>query len=530
VKWRDGLLILCLAGIIFGAAHGAGILDPWQANDDTRQQVFWMQRFSDPSLYPNDPLSTYASYYVPQALQLLYRLAAPVAPAILFSKILTGVLFVLLSLSFYGLGCAIGGKRLGWCLTATTWLMPAFLYNMSGGISRSFAAPLTVLFLWRWAKGDTRGQALALFLQALFIPYAFITCAAASLLARLCARLKRRLEPKPFPAKSAHWLVLALGMFLVWLMNHRFNAAGYGPLASVADMRGHPEFSAMGRLELYPQPGIFMDALYYPFERIGVFLEWGLIPGIASLAVLAGYLFWEGRRVPWRELLSKARPAVWLTAAGGILYIAARVMLLRLFVPDRYLTIPLTILYALGIAAVAASSVKRLKKPLTVALLAVCIVLSFLRLHGQGLFDYSAHASCYEAVRALPADVTLAGPPRLMDDIMTFGQRKALVTYKLAHVWSLGWWRWYEPRLRALFSAYYADDPGQVRDFCRSFGVNYLVVDENDFSPQAIADHPFFAPFDAFIQSLTKGRTHFALLDFPYTRIGKTIRLIRMTN
>jgi len=528
MKWRDGLLVLCLAGLIFGIAHGAGILDPWRANDDTRQQIFWMQRFNDASLYPDDPLSTYASYYVPQTLQGVYRLAAPFASAMTFSKVLTGILFVLLSLCFYGLGVAVGGRRLGWSLAAVTWLMPAFLYNMSGGISRSFAAPLTVLFLWRWAKADGRGQAIALVLQALFIPYAFVTCATASLLAWFSARFKRP-RPKSFPAGYVQWFVLIIGFFLVWLMNHRFNTAGYGPLASIADMRGHPEFSAQGRLEIYPQPGIFMDALYYPFERIGVFLEWGLVPGIASLLVLAGYLLWEGRRVPWREFLSRARPAVWLAAGGCVLYVAARVMLLRLFVPDRYLTIPLTILYALCIAAVIAFSVKRLSKPLAMALLALCIILSFFRLHGQGLFDYSASASCYEAVRALPVDATLAGPPKLMDDIMTFGQRKALVTYKLAHVWSLGWWRWYEPRLRALFAAYYSDDPGQVRSFCQAFGVDYLVVDENDFNPQAVANRPFFAPFDAFIESLAKNRTHFALLDFPYARIGKTIRLVRMT-
>jgi len=528
MKKRDYIMVLCLAALIFGVAHGAGMLDPWQANDDTRQQVFWMQRFSDASLYPNDPLSTYASYYVPQALQIVYRLAAPFVWAITFSKALTGILFVLLSLGFYGLGCAVGGRRLGWCLAATAWLMPAFLYNMSGGISRSFAAPLTVLFLWRWVKGDRLGLALLLLLQALFIPYTFITCAAASLLAWGRGRLKR---PRMGPAGFAYWLVLVAGFCLIWLMSHRYNAAGYGPLASVADMRGHPEFSAQGRLELYPQPGIFMDALYYPFERIGLFLEFGLIPGIISLVLLGGYLFWEGRRAPWRELSARARPVLWLVAAGGILYAAARLVLLKLFVPDRYLTIPLGILYALCIAAVAAVSVKRMTKPAAVALLAACVVLSCLRLHGQGLFDYSANASCYKAVRTLPAQATLAGPPKLMDDIMTFGRRKAFVTYKLAHVWSLGWWRWYEPRLTALFTAYYSDDPEAVRAFCRAFGVDYLVVDENDFRPEVIASHPLFAPFASLIQSLARGRTHFALLDdtaFPYTRIGKTIRLIHI--
>jgi hypothetical protein len=527
---RDYLAVFFLAAVIFCVAHGAGMLAPWQANDDTRQQVFWMQSFSNASLYPDDPLSRYASYYVPQALQILYRLACPIIPAITFSKILTGFLFIILSIAFFGFGSVVGGRTFGWCLACTTWLMPAFLYNMSGGISRSFAAPLMVLFLWRQARGDAFGQAAALILQALLIPYVYITCATASLLSWIGGRLFK-FRSQSFPTCWLHWMTLVSGFFLVWLMGHRFDVAGYGPLAGVADMNGHPEFSALGRLELYPQPGIFMDALYYPFERIGLFLEFGLGWGIASLIVLGLYLAWQGPRVSWKNIASRSSSLIWLLLAGSILYITARILLLKLFVPDRYLSIPLGIAYALGIAAVVSTSLQGQPARLKAALLCVCVVLACWRLHGQGLFDYSGNSQCYLAVRELPVSATLAGPPRLMDDVMTFGQRKALVTYKLAHVWSLGWWSWYEPRLKDLFKAYYSADPEEVKAFCRKYGVNYLVVDENDYSRESIGSHPFFAPFDSYIQTLTHDQIRFALLDgtaFPYTRAGKGIRIIEV--
>jgi hypothetical protein len=525
---RDFLMVIVLASIIFSVAHGAGVLDPWQANDDTRQQVFWMQRFNNESLYSDDPLSRYASYYVPQALQILYRVTGPFLPAIMFSKILTGILFLVLSLAFFGLGAAVGGRALGWCLAGTTWLMPAFLYNMSGGISRSFAAPLTVLFLWRWARGDAFGQAVVLLLQALLIPYVYLTCAMASLLAWLGGRFQK-FRSQPFPARWYHWMILSTGFFLVWFMGHRFDAAGYGPLAEVANMRGHQEFSALGRLELYPQPGIFMDAIYYPFERIGLFLESGLAWGIVSMVVLGLFLIWQGPRVTWKDILAKSSSLLWLLLAGTILYITARLTLLKLFVPDRYLSIPLGIVYALGIAAVVSRSLRGWTPRLTAMLLAVCVLLACWRLHGQGLFDYSDNSQCYLAVRNLPVTATLAGNPHLMDDVMTFGQRKAFVTYKLAHVWSLGWWKWYEPRLKDLFKAYYSPDPEEVKAFCRKYGVNYFIVDENDYKRESIESHPFFAPFDSYIQCLTHGQSTFALLNdtmFPYTRTGNSIRII----
>ena len=60
---------------------------------------------------------------------------------------------------------------------------------------------------------------------------------------------------------------------------------------------------------------------------------------------------------------------------------------------------------------------------------------------------------------ATPKDAIIAGHPNLMDNVPTFARRRALVTYKLAHPWSKGFWQRIEPRLEDLFAAYYAADP-----------------------------------------------------------------------
>jgi len=129
------------------------------------------------------------------------------------------------------------------------------------------------------------------------------------------------------------------------------------------------------------------------------------------------------------------------------------------------------------------------------------------------------------------------------------------VTYKLAHPWSKGLWQKIKPRLEDLFAAYYAADPQEVIAFCRKYQVSFLVVDDRHFTPEFLAggrffvpmvkrvpkyfgktlddrvDCPFFAPFDAEIQRLTKGRYEFALLSsplFPALVLDKHLRLLDM--
>jgi len=537
---KDLWLAALLSLAVFFAAHAKGFVNPFVSNDDVRQQIFWMQKWSEPGLYPDDPFSKYAELYVPYGVKAVYRLAAPLIDPIYFSKVLTGVLFVFLGACLWAVGCTLGGRGLGWAAASVYWLMPSFLHNMSGGLSRSFASPMLALFMLCWLRRSARGMALTLVLEALFIPYICIlstgaclgACLLASGRASVAGRWRKALAP-PFPAKAVHLLWICLVAGVVWLMGRQFDAAGFGPLVSAADMAGRPEFGEFGRFEMYPQSGLFFDAVYYPFERIGLFLDVGLTAGIASLVVLAGLAAYFGRGVDWRALGKKGAPFFALLAASLALYALARVFILKLFVPDRYLSYSLYMIYCLLWAACFHAGLSRVlptpKKAAAVVLLAAA--LSFPRLHDLELYDYSGDAALYQAAWETPKDALFAGYPYLMDNLLTFGKRKVFVSYKLAHPWSKGWWKFVRPRLESLFRAYYAQDPEDVRAFCRENHIDFLVVDPADFKPAFLNARPFFAPFDALIRETTKGRSRFAVLDereFPYTAVGDRLRLIDM--
>jgi hypothetical protein len=544
--------VILLSSLVFILAHYPALTRPWVINDDVRQQIFWMQQWRDPQLFPGDLLADYARHYVTWGVQGLYWLASRVMDPITFSQVLPGLLFVSLGYLLFTTGQRLGSRRLGWFAAAVYWLMPFFLYHMAGGLARAFAAPLLAWFLLSWLAGSAWGLALALLLQALFIPYIFLVSAGAVFSAWLLGRLGWGQAP-PFPRDLGHFLGLALAVFVAAAMQSSYNAAGYGPLVSAGEMLNRPEFTAQGRFTIVPVPSIFWEIIN-PWGFIAPFEVGGPVLGGLGAVLLLGAAIFGAARVPWRQLAPRVLPFGFLLAASLALYVLARIFLLQLFIPDRYLIYPLNLCYCLALALCleAAARGRAWPRGLGVAALALAAVLGVFRLYGVGLYDYGEYRPLYEALAPTPKGALIAGHPHLLDLVPTFAHRRALITFELAHPWSRGYWQQIRPRLEDLFTAYYAEDPQVVRDFCRKYQISFLVVDDRHFTPQFLAggrfrlplaaplqsekkrlvervDCPFFEPFAQEIRRQVKGRTRFALLDreaFPAQEVDRHIRIL----
>jgi hypothetical protein len=552
--WPE-LAVALISGAVFVLAHFQALVNPLVINDDVRQQLYWMQQWGDPALFRGDFLTGYAKAYVPWGVKGLYWLASWWVPPLAFSKLLPGFLFAALAICLFKIGTRLSDRRLGWTMAACCWLMPFFLDNLSGGLSRAFAAPLLALFWLGWLAQRPRVTGVALLLQALFIPYIFLVAALAALLAWLMARLGRD-HPPPFPAQAAHFFLLGLGAALVMAMNFQFSAHGYGPLVSAAQMVNRPEFYAHGRYSILPEASLWWE-LISPWEFIAPFREWGPVPGGLVCAGLLVLVAAGLRRLDWPAWRERLKPAWYLGLASLGLYFLARLFLLKLFIPDRYLiyTLNLFLCLVLALGAQGALGVSRWPRSVAILVLVAAASLGAWRLQGVGLKDYSAYRAVYAALAGTPKDALMAGHPNLMDTIPTFAQRRAFATYELAHPWSRGFWAKLQPRLADLFKAYYAADPREVVAFCRKYGIAFLIVDDRHFTPaflkggyflfpgnkphlpgvhRGLADRiycPFFAPFDEQIRHLTAGRDHFALLSDPSFRsvaLDRHVRLIDM--
>jgi hypothetical protein len=552
--WSE-ITVALISGAVFVLTHYQALGNPFIINDDVRQQLYWMQQWQDPALFRGDFLTGYARAYVPWGVKGLYWLASWWVSPLYFSKLLAGFLFVFLAICLFKIGARLTDRRLGWAMVVCFWLMPFFLDNLSGGLSRSFAAPLLALFWLGWLARRPWVVGAALLLQALFIPYIFMVAALAALLAWTLARLGRD-SPPPFPAQTVHFILLGLGAMLVVGLNLQFSADGYGPLVSATEMVNRPEFYAHGRYQILPEASLLWEFIS-PWEFILPFRAWGPVAGGLAGAGLLVLVAAGLRRLDWPAWRQPLTSAWYLGLASLALYFLARLFLLKLFVPDRYLMYTLNLFYCLVLALGVGTALRVSRWPRYLAILALVAAASLgaWRLQGVGLKDYSAYRAVYAALAETPKDALIAGHPNLMDTIPTFAQRRAFATYELAHPWSRGLWAKLQPRLADLFRAYYAADPQEVVAFCRKYGIAFLIVDDRHYTPaflkggfflfpgekphlpgvaRGLAERiycPFFAPFDEQIRHLTAGREKFALLSDPSFRslaMDQHVRLIDM--
>ena len=91
--------------------------------DDVRQHVFWMFRFLDPTLFPNDPIADYFQSIAPPGFSALYRaLAALGIDPLLASKVIPLPLGLLTIAFFFGAAVRLLRSGSG-CLISSYFVM-----------------------------------------------------------------------------------------------------------------------------------------------------------------------------------------------------------------------------------------------------------------------------------------------------------------------------------------------------------------------------------------------------------------------
>jgi len=530
--FRELIAVLAAAFLtllVYVVAQGEALTNSFMVNDDVRQQVYWMQKWIDASLYPPDLLNGYAQQYVPWGVKALYRAAVPVVDPLMFSKILTGFTFTALGTLIFMTCRLMGSRSLGWAGLSTYWLMPYFLDTMSGGLARSFAFPLLAMFMLGWFTGKPWVLVSSLLLQSLLIPYVFPLCLAAVLVSWLLFGIRRM--PPAVPLKPAYIVAILSAAAIVVMMKHSFDLQAYGPLVSRREMAGNPLFTAAGRYEIAVMPAFLKDLVVTPWEWIGGFHELGTVGGIVTTVLTVGIAVVGLCFVEWHPLGRFLPPVAIVATASLGMYLLAYVVLLRLFIPDRYVMYTINLYYCVLLALAFHALWARCgrKRVAGVCLVAAAMVAGACRLDNVGVTDYSADKTLYDALAATPPSTRVAAHPWLADSILTFARRNVVVSCELAHPWSVNYWREIETRLSDFFDAYYAHDPAVVRAFCRKYAVDVLVVDARHFEPAFVSGQPFFAPFDNQIRNLAASGGEFYLAQtngFDSVRISRYQKLV----
>ncbi len=170
------LLITVGAATVFCVGNFDIFSNKYFVNDDVRQQIFWMERWRDPQLFQNDFLTNYAETYVPIGVKAIYRTASLWFDPLIFSNILTAILFALTAGLWFAWGRVFGDNLTAFLVVVVYFLFTGFQYQMNGGLSRSFVFPLMILYLLLVSRGNLFYAGLVLFIQPFFNPYVFLLC------------------------------------------------------------------------------------------------------------------------------------------------------------------------------------------------------------------------------------------------------------------------------------------------------------------------------------------------------------------
>jgi hypothetical protein len=495
----------------------------YTVQDDVRQHVVWLQRFVDPSLFPNDWIADYFETIAPAGYKALYYLIAKLGiEPLLLAKVLPLVLGVIAVIYCFGVALQLlpipaGAFLTTVILTESLWLQD----DIVTATPRAFLYPLFLAFLYYFLKKNRTLCLIAIALQSLFYPQlalvevGIITC-------YLLNWQQGRLVFSKIKADYVFWIV-ASTMTLVLLLVFAPHLSKFGPIVHADQMRIMPEFQVKGRAK---------------FFGLNPFLFWlrgdsGIsLPASPSLIwisfLLPLFLRW---RLPLAQVVTpkiKLLPAILVASLG--LFFLAHLLLLRLYLPNRYTQHSLRILMTLAagiVLTIALNSVynwlKRQAKVkwqmlpiailvylMTASLVTPIIPKVFLSNNAQII---GKEAQIYQFFAHQPKDILIASLSDEVNSLPTYSGRSVLVGREYVLPYHLGYYTQMRQRAIDLLTAHYSSDQSDLRQFVQKYGIDFFLVDRAAFQPEYIDKSDWLQQFqpaarDAF-DDLTQGKSAF---------------------
>jgi hypothetical protein len=466
--------------------------------DDARQHVFWMQRFTDPELFPDDLIANYYQAVAPSGYSSLYRIAAAAGiDPISFSKILPILLGLITTV--YCFGFAIEMLPVPFAGFLSALFLNQLLWSHDDLVSataRAFLYPLFLAFLYYLARRKFVPCLVAVALQALFYPsIAFIS--AGVLAFRLIAWKGKR--PALTRDKFSLWLCASgLAAIAIALLFYASKSSGFGDVITASAARQMPEFYAGGRV------GFFRSDLLVYWTR-GLYS--GLLPGYVpellwSAALLPVLLFYKSRIALSRKVTGEISILGQVVISSLFFFFAAHALLFRLYLPSRYtqhsFRVVLSVAAAVSLVIILdavlgwAAGGKDDRLPLR-PIIGFALTAVFLYSLGttsialpdvpQRRFKVGKETALYDYFAQQPKDVVIASLAEEAENIPSFSARTVLVAREYALPYHLGYYNQLRERAVDLINAQYSPDINDVKLFIEKHGVGLIVVDKKAFEP-----------------------------------------------
>ncbi|MBF2078368.1 MAG: hypothetical protein IGR76_07565 [Synechococcales cyanobacterium T60_A2020_003] len=515
-------LSLTFAAIYSFLALRIAFSSDFVVQDDARQHVFWMQRFMDSTLFPNDWIADYFQSVAPWGYQWLYHGAALVGiDPLLFSKILPPILSLITAALCFGVTIQILPVPVaGFCASVLLSQALAMTDAIFSATPKAFIYPLFLAFLYYLLRRSPLPCAISLGLLGLFYPQVMLV-GAGVLVLRLGMWDRGRLKIVT-DGRDRQVCITGLVAAFVVLLPYVVLPNPFGPVVTAEAARRMPEFLPGGR------SAFFDDANPWSFwtkGRGGLRLESILTPATNALGLLLPLCIRFPARLPLVRALTRnvvLLPQLLITSLG--LFALAHLLLFKLHLPSRYTEHSLRVLLTISAGIVITVVMDALiqwafpgspaesngstdvaqRSPLkTTAAIAGTGLLSALLVFYPAFvaefpiprYEIGTEATLYRYLRSQPPDTLIASLDNEANNLPTFAQRPILTGDEYALPYHVGYYTEIRKRTSDLIQAQYSLEPSQVRSLIEEYGIDFWLVRSSAFNPKYLQNNPWLQQY-----------------------------------
>ncbi|ACK71944.1 conserved hypothetical protein [Gloeothece citriformis PCC 7424] len=484
--------------------------------DDARQHVFWMRRFLDPDLFPNDLIANYFQSVAPWGYTWFYRGATlfNIDP-FFFNKLLPIFLGLITTAFCFGVSMEIlpvplAGFLGSLLLNQNLWLKD----DLVTATPRAFLYPLFMGFLYYLLRRSFWPCLLTIALQGLFYPHSLLI-SAGILIIRLITwengRIKLSRDPQDY------WFcVSGLAVTLIVLLPFALATSEYDPVVTLKEAKQMLEFSDEGRTSFFETD---LGRFWFHHERSGMIPDiWR--PSFLLSGLLLPFLIPLRRWFPLAQNIRQTVNILPQTLLVSIaLFLLAHALLFQLHLPSRYThnTFRIVLAIAAGIALTLlldailrwGISQRQLSFSIRQGLilgLSLYVIISLIlaptswKQFPKTVYRIGEFPTLYQYFAQQPKNTLIASLEEEASNLPSFSGRSVLVASEYAIPYNMGYYRRFRQRVLDLIKAQFSPNLAEVKQFIQKYDIDFWLVSRSSFSPDSLANNKWLNQY----QPITK--------------------------
>ena len=502
--------------------------------DDARQHVFWMLRFADPNLFPNDLIADYFQSVAPAGYSTLYRTISffGIDP-LFFNKLLPLILGLFTTAYCFGLSLQIiplpfTGFLSTLLLNQNIWIKD----DLISATPRAFTYPFLLAFLYYLSRKSLLPCLATIILLGLFYPQSVFICAGILILRLWDWNSKSNNKKIRFSQQKHDYIFCTIGLAAAFcvMLPYALKSSEFAPVITVAQAKQLPEFLAGGRSSFFSNN----ISKYFLTGRSGIFAPTLFAPVTLLFGFLLPFLMCFPKKFPLLNKIQKEIAVLtqMLIVSVGM-FILAHILLFKLHLPSRYtghsfrviLAVSAAIVLTAILEAIASSFnghqnifalIRRLFSSAFAVLIAISLLFYypvFIKNFPKTVYKTGEFPTLYQFFQQQPKDILIASTVAEANNLPAFTQRSILVGREYAIPYHLGYYNKFRQRVIDLTQAQYSDNLDDVKVFIQKYGVDFWLLESGIFSPEYIRTNSLLRQYyrsnlnqDKLVQ-ITKGIT-----------------------